>query len=79
MCPFVVCRAKDSRAQLATAWRLVQVQQIYSVIITLPLTLAAANMTAAQAQADRVTTSNSSASALADALAAGLIAGQPTC
>ena len=66
-------RAKDSSAQLATAWRLVQVQQVYSVTITLPLTLAAANLTDAQAQAQQITTSPSG---LASALAAGLIAGQ---
>ena len=49
-----------------------QVQQVYSVTITLPLTLAAANLTAAQAQAERITASSS---ALANALATGLIAG----
>ena len=53
-----------------------QVQQVYSVIITLPLTLAAANLTAAEAQAERITAGSSG---LATALAAGLIAGQPSC
>ena len=73
--PVAACRAKDSSGQLATAWRLVQVQQVYSVTITLPLTLAAANMTAAQAQADQITTASTG---LANALGAGLIAGQPS-
>ena len=48
-------------------------QQVYSVTITLPLTLAAANLTEAQTQAERITASSSG---LATALAAGLIAGQ---
>ena len=69
----VAFRAKDSSAQLATAWRLVQVQQVYSVTLSVPLTLAAANLTDAQAQAQQITTSPSG---LASALAAGLIAGQ---
>ena len=50
-----------------------QVQQVYSVTITLPLTLAAANLTAAQSQAQRITAGSLE---LASALAAGLIAGQ---
>ena len=49
-----------------------QVQQVYSVIITLPLTLAAANLTDAEAQAQQITVGSSE---LASALAAGLIAG----
>ena len=53
-----------------------QVQQVYSVTITLPLTLAAANLTAAEAQAERITAGSSG---LATALAAGLIAGEPLC
>ncbi len=69
------CRAKDSYAQLASAWRLVQVQQQYAVTFTLPLTLSAANVTAAQAQTDILTTSSNTTEALAAAVAAGLISG----
>ena len=50
-------------------------QQVYSVTITLPLTLAAENMTAAQAQAHQITTGSNATAGLSSALAAGLIAG----
>ncbi len=73
----VVCRAKDSYAQLASAWRLVQVQQQYAVTLTLPLTLSAANLTDAQAQADVLTATSNATDALESALAAGLISGEP--
>ena len=73
----VVCRAKDSYAQLASAWRLVQVQQQYAVNLTLPLTLSAANLTDAQAQADVLTATSNATDALESALAAGLISGEP--
>ncbi|DBA80580.1 TPA: hypothetical protein ACH3X1_007841 [Trebouxia sp. C0004] len=66
-------RAKDSYAQLASAWRLVQVQQQYAVTLTLPLTLSAANLTDAQAQADVLTATSNATDALESALAAGLI------
>ena len=69
------CRAKDSDSQLASAWRLVQVQQVYSVSLTVPLVLAANNLMAAQLQADQLTTGSNATAALASALAAGLIAG----
>lgn len=72
---FAPCRAKDSHLQLASAWRLLQVQQVYSASITMPLTLAADNLTAAQAQAVQLTTGSTATTALADALAAGLISG----
>lgn len=74
----VLCRAKDRAAQMASAWRLVQVQQVYSVAMTIPLTLAADNLADAQAQADLITTSNNASSGLSGALAAGLIAGGST-
>ncbi len=70
-----VCRAKDSYAQLASAWRLVQVQQQYAVTLNLPLTLPAASLTAAQAQADALTTASNATDALAAAVSAGLISG----
>jgi len=70
------CRAKDSYAQLASAWRLVQVQQQYAVALTLPLTLPAANLAAAQAQADTLTTGSNATELLATAVAAGLISGR---
>ena len=73
----VVCRAKDSYAQLASAWRLVQVQQQYAVTLILPLTLSAANLTDAQAQADVLTATSNATDALESALAAGLISGEP--
>ena len=69
------CRAKDSYSQLASAWRLVQVQQQYAVTFTLPLTLSAANLTDAQSQADVLLTSSNATEALATAVAAGLISG----
>ena len=72
----LVCRAKDSSAQIANAWRLVQVQQVYNVTMTVPLTLAADNLTDARVQAARITTGNNATLSLADALAAGLIAGE---
>ena len=74
----VLCRAKDRAAQMASAWRLVQVQQVYSVAMTIPLTLAADNLADAQAQADLITTSSNASSGLSGALAAGLIAGGST-
>ena len=74
----VLCRAKDSAIQLASAWRLVQVQQVYSVTMTIPLTLAADNLADAQTQADQVITGSTRSSALSSALAAGLIAGWST-
>ena len=70
-----MCRAKDSFAQLASAWRLVQVQQRYSISLDLPLALAAANLTAAQNQAEALTTGPEATQALADALSAALISG----
>lgn len=73
----VACRAKDSYAQLASAWRLVQVQQQYAVTLTLPLTLSAANLTDAQTQADVLTATSNATDALESALAAGLISGEP--
>ena len=73
----VVCRAKDSYAQLASAWRLVQVQQQYAVTLTLPLTLSAANLADAQAQADVLTATSNATDALESALAAGLVSGEP--
>lgn len=68
------CRAKDSAAQMASAWRLVQVQQVYSVTMTIPLMLAADNLTDAQAQGDLI--DDTASSGLSTALAAGLIAGE---
>jgi len=53
---------------------LVQVQQQYAVTLTLPLTLAADSLTAAQAQADVLTSSNAT-DALAAAVSTGLISG----
>ena len=50
-------------------------QQVYSASMTMPLILAADNLTAAQAQADQLTTGSTAATALAAALAAGLISG----
>ena len=50
------CRAKDSSAQLANAWRPFQVQQVFDVTMTVPLTLAADKLTDARAQAARITT-----------------------
>ena len=47
-------------------------QQVYTVIVAVPLLLAAANMTAAQAQASQITTASTG---LANAVEAGLIAG----
>ena len=73
-----VCRAKDTYAQLASAWRLVQVQQQYAVAFTLHLTLPAANLADAQAQADSLTTSSNATDVLAAAVAAGLISGRVT-
>ena len=74
----VLCRAKDSADQMASAWRLVQVQQVYSVAMTLPLMLAADDLIDAQAQADLITTGNNASSGLSSALAAGLNAGEPS-
>ena len=71
-----LCRAKDSYSQLASAWRLVQVQQQYAVSFTLPLTLSASDLADAQAQADSLTTTNNATDALATAVAAGLISGE---
>ncbi|KAL0024068.1 hypothetical protein WJX79_002467 [Trebouxia sp. C0005] len=70
-------RAKDSYSQLASNWRLVQVQQQYAVTFTLPLTLPAATLAAAQAQAD-ILTATSNATVLAGAVSAGLISGDIT-
>ena len=75
----VLCRAKDSYAQLASNWRLVQVQQQYAVTFTLPLTLPAATLAAAQAQADILTATSNATAALADAVSAGIISGQLLC
>ena len=72
----LLCRAKDSAAQMASAWRLVQVQQVYSVTMTVPLMLAADNLSDAQAQADLI--DDTASSGLSIALAAGLIAGEST-
>ena len=72
----VLCRAKDSYAQLASNWRLVQVQQQYAVTFTLPLTLPAATLADAQAQADALTASSNATAAIAGAVSAGLISGQ---
>lgn len=66
------CRAKDGDSQLASNWRLVQVQQQYAVTFTLPLTLPAASLAAAQTQADTLVANNT---ALADAVTVGLISG----
>ena len=73
-----MCRAKDSSAQLASAWRLVQVQQHYSVILTLPLSMPASDSADAQTQADALMTGSNATGALAVALSAALIAGEPT-
>ena len=70
-----VSRAKDSYAQIASAWRMVQVQQQYAVNLTLPLTLPAAGLAAAQAQAAAIATGTNTSALLATALAAGLISG----
>ena len=72
----VLRRAKDSYAQLASSWRLVQVQQQYAVTFTLPLTLPAATLADAQAQADALTASSNATAAIAGAVSAGLISGQ---
>ena len=72
----LLCRAKDRAAQMATAWRLVQVQQVYSVAMILPLTLAVDNLADAQTQADLITTGSNASSGLSSALAAGLVAGE---
>ena len=72
----ILCRAKDRAAQMASAWRLVQVQQVYSVAMTLPLTLAVDNLAEARTQADLITTGSNASSGLSSALAAGLIAGE---
>lgn len=71
-----MCRAKDSSAQLASAWRLVQVQQQYAVTLTLPLSLPASDSADAQTQADALMTGSNATGALATALSAGLIAGE---
>jgi len=71
-----VCRAKDSYASLASAWRLVQVQQQYAVTLSLPLTLPAADLAAAQAQASTLTTGSNATNLIASAVAAGLISGR---
>ncbi|KAL0020782.1 hypothetical protein WJX79_001465 [Trebouxia sp. C0005] len=66
-------RAKDSYASLASAWRLVQVQQQYAVSLSLPLTLQAADLAAAQAQASTLTTGSNATNLIASAVAVGLI------
>ncbi|KAL0020772.1 hypothetical protein WJX77_012245 [Trebouxia sp. C0004] len=66
-------RAKDSYTSLASAWRLVQVQQQYAVTLSLPVTLQAADLAAAQAQASTLTTGSNATSLIASAVAAGLI------
>ena len=71
---FAGCRAKDSYAQLASAWRLVQVQQQYDVTFTLPLVLAAYSTTDAEAQADLLIANSTT---LTTAVTAGLISGEP--
>ena len=71
-----LCRAKDSSAQLASAWRLVQVQQLYAVTLTLPLSLSASDSADAQTQADALMTGSNATAALATGLSAGLIAGE---
>ena len=72
-----MCRAKDSSAQSASAWRLVQVQQQYAVTLTLPLSLPASDSADAQTKADALMSGGNATGALATALSAGLIAGQP--
>ena len=71
-----LCRAKDSYAQLASAWRLVQVQQQYAVAFTLPLTLPAASLSDAQTQADTLTIGSNATDALSAAISAGLVSGK---
>ena len=51
-------------------------QQVYSVAMTIPLTLAADNLADAQTQADLITTGSNASFGLSSALAAGLIAGE---
>ena len=52
-------------------------QQVYSVDLTVPLVVVAENLTAAVAQSDLLTRGDQATAAMTDALAAGLIAGQP--
>ena len=71
-----ICRAKDYGAQLASAWRLVQIQQHYTVSLTLPLGLTATSTAEAQIQADVLMTGSNATGALAAALSAGLTSGE---
>ena len=71
-----ICRAKDYGSQLASAWRLVQVQQHYTVSLTLPLRLTAASTAEAQTQADVLMTGSNATGTLAAALSAGLTSGE---
>lgn len=64
------CRAKDSQAASASAWRLVQLQQHYSVTISLPLSLPVSDDDDADTKATALTQGTT---ALEAALSAGLI------
>ena len=66
------CRAKDSQAASASARRLVQVQQHYSVTISLPLSLPVSDGDDADTKATALTQGTS---ALEAALTAGLRSG----
>ena len=72
---YTFCRAKDSYAQSASAWRLVQVQQQYSVTLTVPLSLTANSLAEAEPQADALVSGSNATKALAASLASGLISG----
>ncbi len=53
-----------------------QVQQQYAVTLSLPLTLQAADLAAAQAQASTLTTGSNATNLIASAVAAGVISGR---
>ena len=53
-----------------------QVQQQYAVTLSLPLTLQAADLAAAQAQASTLTAGSNATNLIASAVAAGLISGR---
>ena len=69
------CRAKDSRARVASAWRLVQVQQQYAISLTVPLSLLVTSSEDADAKAAALTAGTNATDALAVAFTAGLISG----
>ena len=52
-------------------------QQVYSVSLTVPFVVVADNLTTALAQSDLLTMGDNATAAMTEALAAGLIAGQP--